>query len=292
MDENRYVLATKRLMEGKQKVGYMYRDEPERGDSGWRFFCGDEDQGYTDNAGNILLTDIETIFGIDEDIRTLLDAPSGTAYERGSDATIRETSMYATGRPHVSNETRGAVHFDIGLAFKLYFGKLNAYFMRECGSLPVTVYTETNNPALYVSEKDEEGWAEWQPIRQSETINFDEIEKNLGFLLRDELKSFYSTYLFLDMEGEIGNAILSFRHIDKTGDVPKMVESHYEKAQTPFPDSQIFSIGSAIIDDEDTYGIYYDNETGKTFCHDYEMDEVFSLYGSLAWTIGEMEAFG
>lgn len=78
-----YVLATKMLVEGKRKVRFMYREQPDNpNDSGWRFFCGDEDQSYVDNPDNICIYDINTILSIDDSIMSLLDSPSGTAFER------------------------------------------------------------------------------------------------------------------------------------------------------------------------------------------------------------------
>ena len=42
-----YVLATRMLVEGKKKVRFMYRETPDNSqDSGWRFFCGEEDDEY------------------------------------------------------------------------------------------------------------------------------------------------------------------------------------------------------------------------------------------------------
>ena len=52
-----YVFATKMLVEGRRKVRFMYREEPEDpNDSGWRFFCGDEDQEYADNPDRSIET--------------------------------------------------------------------------------------------------------------------------------------------------------------------------------------------------------------------------------------------
>ena len=45
MEKFGFVLATKMLVDGKRKVRYMYHEiasNPQ--DSGWRFFCGDEDE--------------------------------------------------------------------------------------------------------------------------------------------------------------------------------------------------------------------------------------------------------
>ena len=78
-----YVLATKMLVEGKRKVRFMYREHPDNtDDSGWRFFCGDEDKSYTDNPDNIGIYDVDTVLDIDNSILPLLFSPYGIAFER------------------------------------------------------------------------------------------------------------------------------------------------------------------------------------------------------------------
>jgi hypothetical protein len=77
-----YVMATKMLVENKRKVRFMYREEGKNGDSGWRFFCGDEDQAYTDNPDNIAIYDVDTIIAIDKSISPYLSSAPGAAYER------------------------------------------------------------------------------------------------------------------------------------------------------------------------------------------------------------------
>jgi len=77
-----YVLATKMLIDNKRKVRFMYREESKGGDSGWRFFCGDEDQKYTDNPDNIAIYDVQTVLDIDKSILPYLNAVPGTALER------------------------------------------------------------------------------------------------------------------------------------------------------------------------------------------------------------------
>jgi len=77
-----YVLATKMLVDNKRKVRFMYHEESKGDDSGWRFFCGDEDQKYTDNPDNIAIYDIQTVLDIDKSILPYLDTAPGTAFER------------------------------------------------------------------------------------------------------------------------------------------------------------------------------------------------------------------
>lgn len=78
-----FVFATKMIVEGRRKVRFMYREQSDDpNDSGWRFFCGDEDQKYADNPDNIGIYDVNTILEIDDSILPLLDSPFGTAFER------------------------------------------------------------------------------------------------------------------------------------------------------------------------------------------------------------------
>ena len=83
MENFGYVMATKMLVDNKRKVRFMYREEPaNEQDSGWNFFCGDEDQEYTDNPDNIAIYDINTILEIDKSISPYLSSVAGIAFER------------------------------------------------------------------------------------------------------------------------------------------------------------------------------------------------------------------
>lgn len=83
MDKFGFVLATKMLVEGKRKVRYMYHEETTNPqDSGWRFFCGDEDDAYVNNPDNVAVYDINTILEIDRSILPYLNSSAGIAFER------------------------------------------------------------------------------------------------------------------------------------------------------------------------------------------------------------------
>ena len=75
--------ATDRITVEGQRVGYMYREEPDNDiDSGWRFMAGSESEEYMDNTDNLGLHDVNEIANYDPDIVPLLDAPYGSAFER------------------------------------------------------------------------------------------------------------------------------------------------------------------------------------------------------------------
>lgn len=88
MEKFGFVLATKMLVDGKRKVRYMYREAASNPqDSGWRFFCGDEDDEYVNNPDNIGVYDINTILELDKSILPYLSCAAGTALEREDETT-------------------------------------------------------------------------------------------------------------------------------------------------------------------------------------------------------------
>jgi hypothetical protein len=80
-------LASDTVTVNGRRVGYMYRERPDRlpdgaADSGWRFMAGDEPPAYVDDAANWNWYDVNTIANYDPDVIPLLDAPFPVAFAR------------------------------------------------------------------------------------------------------------------------------------------------------------------------------------------------------------------
>ena len=86
--------ATNRITVDGEKVGYMYREEPDADsdfpDSGWRFFAGDETEEYTDDPENINVFSLNTVCNYDSSIIPYLDAPYGSCFIRTEKGFIKE----------------------------------------------------------------------------------------------------------------------------------------------------------------------------------------------------------
>ena len=75
--------ATDHITVEGRKIGYMYREDPEKDwDSGWRFFSGEEDQDYVDDPSNLAIYEVNTIANYDLAIIPYLDTPAPCAFER------------------------------------------------------------------------------------------------------------------------------------------------------------------------------------------------------------------
>ncbi|MCI9038832.1 MAG: DUF2185 domain-containing protein [Clostridia bacterium] len=86
-------LVSDKITKEGWKVGYMYREEPDKGvpDSGWRFMKGDESDEY--NAENVHIFALNTICNYDPDIIPYLDLPIGTALIRVGDHKFEEDNQ-------------------------------------------------------------------------------------------------------------------------------------------------------------------------------------------------------
>ncbi|MFO1456103.1 MAG: DUF2185 domain-containing protein [Steroidobacteraceae bacterium] len=75
--------VTHRILEDQERVGYLYREDPDRDDdSGWRMTAGDESDEYMDNADNHSYVSLGAVLSVDDSFVGLLDSPSGSAYAR------------------------------------------------------------------------------------------------------------------------------------------------------------------------------------------------------------------
>ena len=78
-------LATDKITVDGLPVGYMYREESNGFDNGWRFFSGTENQAYVDDPNNTCFYNTNTIANCDPAIIPYLGLPEGTALERNDD---------------------------------------------------------------------------------------------------------------------------------------------------------------------------------------------------------------
>lgn len=82
-------IASDRITIEGQKVGYMYRENPSNAtDSGWRFFAGNEDEEYTNNANNFEIYDLNTICNYDQSIIPYLNEEFGSKFSKNENGTF------------------------------------------------------------------------------------------------------------------------------------------------------------------------------------------------------------
>ncbi|MCF0260421.1 MAG: SecY-interacting protein Syd [Erysipelotrichaceae bacterium] len=175
-------------------------------------------------------------------------------------------------------------------ALEGFFKRLLAFSQSTFGTFPTVCFTADLNRDLMISAPDEDGEAEWRPVLQKQPVDWRKIEDRLGFRLCDELKEYYSVWSFPVVTGKFGSSTLTFYGVNAVEQVEKTVLQEYADAQYVFPDSQIFLLGHAVIQDQDDYFIYFDNTTQKVFCYESDTGKEVLLAYSLAGLFDRMEA--
>lgn len=75
--------VTNRVLRDGAKVGYLYREAPDReDDSGWRITANDESDEYMDDASNCAYVSLGAVLSNDDSFIALLDYPEGSAFVR------------------------------------------------------------------------------------------------------------------------------------------------------------------------------------------------------------------
>lgn len=182
------------------------------------------------------------------------------------------------------------MNLDMKAAFGKYFPKLDSLYNSTFGTKPTVPYSETINKALLIGSPDEDGEIQWAPKEQDVESDWGVCEDELGFKLSRELKDYYNTCYFLAISGVFGSCELHFYKIDGFEPLERVILRNFNDAQYTFPGTEMFLIGNATVNDDDSYFIYYDNATGKLFCYESDTKNEVLLSYSLAKTIGNMEA--
>lgn len=76
-------IATNRITVDGSEIGYMYREDTNReGDTGWRFFEGNESEEYLGQSINSGVYAVNTIANYDPAILEYLETPPPCAFEK------------------------------------------------------------------------------------------------------------------------------------------------------------------------------------------------------------------
>lgn len=186
-------------------------------------------------------------------------------------------------------------------AFESYYNRLYDLYHDEFSTEPTICYDtdEFFDPeidrSMILSEPSEDGESIWGLLKVGD-YDFSEIEQTIGFTLNEELKAFYSSYLFLHLAGDYilnqENEIVTlyFDALKSKGSIEKMAIIASKNGNYYFEGSQTFAIGSANYSGDDAYIIFYDNETGKVFIYESDTENKIELPDSLLEIINKLEA--
>lgn len=157
-------------------------------------------------------------------------------------------------------------------AFEVYFKKLALSNKAATGYMPKVAYVkQCDLNGIYIKESlDEYGYAEWQPVLQEESHDFKKIETELGFSINPDLKSFFSTYWFMQIYGSYNGYNLFIDKIPPNCNIERFIFASYNHGNHDYmKPGEFFCIGDVDGESSEDCGLYIENGTGFVYGVDW-----------------------
>ena len=171
-----------------------------------------------------------------------------------------------------------------------FFNRYEKEYFKLFQMYPSVPYSESWNHDLFVGEPDSYEMIRWKAVVQDKALDWSQLEHDIGFKLRDDIKDYFSSYYFFDTTATVGKATIMLMKISNFEEIGKNLLYWASDAKMAFPEKQCILIGMAIIDNDDGYSIYVDNETGAVFCKEFDTMNEVQLSDSISSLFEKMEA--
>lgn len=154
-----------------------------------------------------------------------------------------------------------------------YLEKYVEFWKNERGSLPMVPYDEDCETKMYLGERDEDEYIQWNYKRKDKIIEFLPIEKKYDIKLHSDLKEYYNSYYFLQLEGFVDGRRIWLDPIDEERDILAELEYIFENEG-----KHIIEIG---VEGKSDLPLYFEINSGNVMIYDFENNDKKILADSL-----------
>lgn len=177
----------------------------------------------------------------------------------------------------------------IKMAISSYYEKLADLWNQRRNSQPTVPYNDKMPKEMYIGSENENGYISWKLMENNKEVDFDRIQKEIGFVLHPDVKEYFTSYFFMKMVGSIGDIIISMTPITPLVDIEHFILKRNQIANEVRRDNKLIEIGLAEIDGADGLLLCIDNNTGKVTWLDVEKGESGEISTSIYELISTME---
>ena len=171
-------------------------------------------------------------------------------------------------------------------ALNCYFEEFVNMWRSKYGTYPKVSWDEEIDSRLYLNEPDEDEYVYWKPVEKTEMDNFTEIEKSLGMNLHNEIKEYFNSYWFLNLQGFYGPRLVNLEPVEPGKSILEFFQVMQQYEQKNGRELRYIQIG--FISPEDM-AIVFDNETGEILIENFETEAYELLANSLAELITSLK---
>ncbi len=106
---------------------------------------------------------------------------------------------------------------------------------------------------------------------QNQSIDFDEVEEELGFKINEQIKQFFTTYWFMQMYGNYNGNECYFNKIVPNADIKTIILKSYRSGNIDYmKPHNYFHIGDVDNIDHEDCGLYVDNSSCQVVGIDWD----------------------
>ena len=199
-------------------------------------------------------------------------------------------------------------------AFDIYFERQRLFWLEKFKTypkVPLNLRLSKGIEPLIVAgtSVDSDGYVQWQPKLQSKSVDFVNLEEELGFKIHSDIKDYFSTYYFLEMIGRLDinecasipfvrNITTSnisgentqyidfyFNKIPFSSEITTLIKgcyvadnNCYKREIDNIKNIPIFEIGFITIKGNDSNSLCVSNETGEIICVQFQEKRAINTF--------------
>lgn len=171
----------------------------------------------------------------------------------------------------------------------LYYKKLDDLWNQRRHSKPTVPYNDKMPKGMYIGLENENGYIPWRIMDNDKEVDFDRIQKEIGFKLHPDIKAYFTSCFFMKMVGCVKNVTISMTPITPLVNIEHFILKRNQIAKEMGRDNKLIEIGLVEIDGADGLLLCVDNNTGKVVWLDVEKDESGAISTSIYELISTME---
>ncbi len=153
-----------------------------------------------------------------------------------------------------------------------YLEKYTSEWIENRGTYPMVPYDEEES-RLYFGQVNEDDYIQWKYEKNDIEVDFSKIEQRLGYLLNNEVKEYYQSFLFLDLQGFFNGSLVVLYLIDEFTNIENLFLYGIENDLTY--GIQIGHYGSMELP------LYVNFKEGYLFTYDFEKEDECKICDSL-----------
>ncbi|WP_252225282.1 SecY-interacting protein Syd [Clostridium sp. ZBS2] len=145
-------------------------------------------------------------------------------------------------------------------ALDKYFEKMIKGYSKTKQGLPMTPKEGIDNIGIYVGKSNEDDWCKWKPIKKNKINSFEHIEKILCVNINNDIKEYFNSYWFLELEGKFKKKDITLEVV-----VPERELEMFQNKLIGYKEAHNNELKYIPIGMEEEHGylIFMENSTGK-----------------------------